>query len=60
MGHIFRPKRSEFATFQASVSGKTRTELMQMKATLAKGNAHPGMLRMVEKKLARMDGYTGA
>lgn len=52
--------RSDYETFSASVGTKTRTELVNLTASLRKGNGHPGMLRMVEKRLAKMDGYRGA
>jgi len=62
MKNIFRAfrKPSDYNTFSASVNSKTRSELVALTASLRKGNGHPGMLRMAEKRLARMDGYRGA
>lgn len=56
---IFRA-RSDYDTFSASLGTKSRTELVQLTVSLRKGNAHPGMVRMAEKRLAKMDGYRGA
>ncbi len=56
---IFRAP-SDYDTFAASLGTKTRTELVMLTKSLRKGNGHPGMLRMAEKRLAKMDGYRGA
>lgn len=59
--NFFFPNRDSHAAFSASLATKTRTELVMLTNTLARNEkAHPGMLRMAEKRLARMDGFRGA
>jgi len=59
--NIFRRNRSEFSEFQAMVGRKaTRSELVHLHSTLTAANAHPGKIRAIEKRIARLDGFRGA